>query len=348
MLAVISARGRRTMSRSILYLISAGLLLSSGLDAENLKVLNLSRLGHESHLRMQAAVPNVTLVEGTSANVAQQLADADGVIGPFDLKLLAGAPKLRWIQSESAGVERFTFLPGFAESKIVLTNNKILQGPEIADHALALLLALTRGIAIAARGGSQDWKASSFSPIELRGKTAVIVGVGGIGTQIALRLNASGMTVIGVDPKDIPFNTYLSRTVAPDRLDSVLPQADVVFISAPLTPRSRKMMGPRQFELMKPNSYFIAVSRGGLYDVDSLVKALDSRRLAGAGLDVTDPEPLPKGHALWKFPNVLITPHIAGRSDGENARYEALYTENLKRFAAGEPLLNVVDKEKGY
>jgi phosphoglycerate dehydrogenase-like enzyme len=336
------------MSRKFLSLISGGLLFAFGLTAQKLKVLDLSRMGHESYVRMQTAVPEIELVEGDRSQIAAQLADADGVIGPFDLKLLSGAPKLKWIQSESAGVEAFTFLPGFAQNKIVLTNNKILQGPEIADHALGLLLALTRGIATAARGGSQDWNQRNFHPIELRGKTAVIVGVGGIGTQIALRLHASGMTVIGVDPKDIPFNTYLSRTVAPDRLDSVLPQADVVFISAPLTPRSRKMMGPREFDLMKPNSYFIAVSRGGIYDTDALVKALDSRKLAGAGLDVTNPEPLPKDHPLWKFPNVLITPHIAGRSDGENARYEALYIENLKRFAAGEPLLNVVDKEKGY
>jgi phosphoglycerate dehydrogenase-like enzyme len=336
------------MTTKLLSLISGGLLFACGLAAQNLKVLYLSRLGHDAYLRMQSAVPNITLIEGDRSKLAAQLAVVDGVIGPFNLKLLSGAPKLKWIQSESAGVENFTFLPGFAQSKIVLTNNKILQGPEIADHALGLLLALTRGIAIAARGGSEDWNQKNFSPIELRGKTAVIVGVGGIGTQIALRLSASGMTVIGVDPKDIPYNTYLSRTVAPDRLDSVLPQADVVFISAPLTPVSRKMMGPREFELMKPNSYFIAVSRGGLYDIDALVKALDSKRLAGAGLDVTDPEPLPKNHPLWKFPNVLITPHVAGRSDGENARYEALYIENLKRFAAGEPLLNVVDKEKGY
>jgi phosphoglycerate dehydrogenase-like enzyme len=328
--------------------MGCGLLLAYGMAAQNLKVLVLSRTGHEAFLRMQAAVPNITLIEGDSTKVATQLADADAAIGRFDVKLLSQAPKLKWVQWESAGVEEFTFLPGFAQTKFVLTNVKILQGPEIGDHALGLLLGLTRGIAFAARGGSQDWNQKAFSPIELRGKTAVIVGVGGIGTQIALRLNASGMTVIGVDPKEIPFNTYISRTVTPDRLDSVLPLADVVFISAPLTPKSRKMMGPRQFELMKPHSYFIAVSRGGLYDTDALVRALDSKKLAGAGLDVTDPEPLPRDHPLWKFPNVLITPHIAGRSDGENARYEALYIENLKRFAAGEPLVNVVDKAKGY
>jgi phosphoglycerate dehydrogenase-like enzyme len=297
---------------------------------------------------MRATVPGVTLIQGDPTKVAEQLADVDGVIGSVSPALLAKAPKLKWIQAESAGVEAYTFLPGFAESGITLTNCKIVQGPEIADHALGLLLALTRGIAVAARNSTGEWNQRAFSPIELRGKTAVIIGVGGIGTQLALRLHAFGMTVIGVDPKDMPYTTYLARTVAPDRLDSVIPLADVVFVSAPLTPRSRKMMGPRQFEEMKQNSYFIAVSRGGLYDTDALVKAIDSRKLAGAGVDVTDPEPLPPGHPLWKFPNVLITPHVAGRSDGENARYEELFTENLRRFAANEPLLNVVDKSKGY
>jgi phosphoglycerate dehydrogenase-like enzyme len=108
------------------------------------------------------------------------------------------------------------------------------------------------------------------------------------------------------------------------------------------------MIGPKQFELMKNGSYFIAVSRGGLYDLDGLVRALDSRRLAGAGVDVTDPEPLPKGHPLWKFENAIITPHIAGRSDKDRARMVGTIKENIRRFVAGKPLLNVVDKQKGY
>jgi len=141
---------------------------------------------------------------------------------------------------------------------------------------------------------------------------------------------------------------FLAKTVAPDRLDSVLPSADVVFIAAPLTQQTEGMMGARQFDLMKQNSYFIAISRGRLYDMDGLVKALDEKRLAGAGVDVTNPEPLPKGHALWNFPNAIITPHVAGLSDVEYTRDEELFIENLRRFAANEPLLNVVDKEKGY
>jgi D-3-phosphoglycerate dehydrogenase len=156
------------------------------------------------------------------------------------------------------------------------------------------------------------------------------------------------MTVIGVDPQDKPFMPFLKMVVKPDQFDAVLPQADVVFLSVPDTPKSHKMMGAHEFDLMKKNSYFIAVSRGGIYDMNGLVKALDEKRLAGAGVDVTDPEPLPKGHALWKFPNVVITPHIAGRSDQDAARMIGTIKENIRRFVEGEPLINVVDKQKGY
>ena len=156
------------------------------------------------------------------------------------------------------------------------------------------------------------------------------------------------MRVIGVDPKDISYTYFIEKTVPPDRLDTVLPQADVVFVSAPHTPQSERMMGAKQFESMKQGAYFIAVSRGGLYDLNSLVKALDSKRLAGAGVDVTDPEPLPKGHALWKFDNAIITPHIAGRSDKDAARMVGTIKENIRRFTEDKPLINVVDKQKCY
>jgi D-2-hydroxyacid dehydrogenase (NADP+) len=176
----------------------------------------------------------------------------------------------------------------------------------------------------------------------------VVIGVGGVGSQIALRANAFGMNIIGVDPEDKPFLPFVKRLVKPDQLDDVLPEADVVFVSVPDTPKSHKMMGAKQFELMKKNSYFIAVSRGGIYEMGGLVKALDERRLAGAGVDVTDPEPLPKGHALWKFDNVVVTPHIAGRSDQDAGRMVGTIKLNIQRFVDGKPLINVVDKQKGY
>jgi len=302
----------------------------------------------EAIREFQSVSPAVTIVAADRAQLLQQAADADAIFGTINPALFRAAKKLKWVQVYSAGVEGYRF-PEFVSSGVVLTNCKIIQGPNIADHALAMLLALTRdlNIFIPARA-TQTWSRGEYHPIELRGKTAVVIGVGGIGSQIAQRAHAFGMTVIGVDPKDMPFNPYVSRMVYPDQLDTVLPQADVVFISAPLTPESEGMMGPRQFELLKTGAYFIVVSRGKLYDTGALVKALDSRRLAGAGLDVTNPEPLPKGHPLWRFENVIITPHIAGHSDNVEARRIALIKENIARFVNGQPLLNVVDKAKGY
>ena len=301
---------------------------------------------------LQKAVPQARIVPVTHANVMQEIADADGFVGDIRPEEVRAAKQLKWVQSMSAGVEGVLFLSGgndLRDSNIVLTNNKIVQGPEIADHAMALLLSLTRRLPRYMKEmPSESLDRRAFDGIELRGKTAVVIGVGGIGMQIAQRAWAFGMTVIGVDPEDKPFTPFLASVVKPDQIDEVVPKADVVFISAPHTERSHKEMGSHEFELMKPHSYFIAVSRGGVYDMNGLVKGLDSRRIAGAGVDVTDPEPLPKGHPLWKFDNVIITPHIAGRSDKDRERMVGTVKENLERFVDGKPLVNVVDKQKGY
>ncbi|MGH9720763.1 MAG: D-2-hydroxyacid dehydrogenase [Bryobacteraceae bacterium] len=297
----------------------------------------------------RAAAKDVNFVMATSpADLAREITDADAVIGGIARDLFPKARKLKWVQSYSAGVEDYNWKE-FVESDVVLTNCKIVQGPNIADHAMAMLLALTRGLNRYIPGKvKEEWDRGGEGLQELQDMTAVIIGVGGIGSQIAQRAHGFGMKVIGVDPKDMPPSLNVSRMVYPYQLDTVLPLADVVFVAAPLTSESRRMVGQRQFDLMKRNSYFIAVSRGGLYDTNALMKALDGKRLAGAGLDVTDPEPLPKGHALWKFPNVVITPHVAGTSPGSHNRRVGVIRENILRFARGEPLINVVDKRKGY
>ena len=303
--------------------------------------------------QLQSVTAQVKIVPVTAANVMQEIADADAFIGDITSAEVRAGKNLKWVGVMSAGVERVLFpsdgTSDLRQSKIILTNNKIVQGPEIADHALAMLLMMSRDLYVLYRDDQQQiWDSKSFHGIELRGKTAVIVGVGGVGTQIAIRANAFGMHVIGVDPEDKPFLPFLDSVVKPDQFDDVIPKADVVFISAPDTPKSHKMMGTREFELMKKNSYFIAVSRGGVYNLNGLVRALDEKRLAGAGVDVTDPEPLPKDHPLWKFRNVIITPHIAGRSDEDAARMVGTIQENIRRFVDGRPLINVVDKQKGY
>jgi len=296
--------------------------------------------------------PKAHIVGVTKENIMREIGDADAYVGDITPEQVRAGKRLQWVQVMSAGVEGVLFLSGgnaLRDSNIVLTNNKIVQGPEIADHAMAMLLMLSRRLRKYVADDQQEtWDGAVFTGIELNGKTAVVIGAGGIGNQIATRAWAFGMNVIGVDPEDKPFSPFIQKVVKPDQLDEVLPQADVVFISAPHTEKSHKMMGARQFELLKPNSYFVAVSRGGIYDMNALVKALDSKRLAGAGVDVTDPEPLPKGHPLWKFNNVVITPHIAGRSDHDHERMTGTVKENIQRFVDGQPLVNVVDKQKGY
>jgi phosphoglycerate dehydrogenase-like enzyme len=301
---------------------------------------------------LAAVSPKAHIVPVTAENVMREIGDADAYVGDITPEQVRAGKRLQWVQVMSAGVEHVLFLSGgnaLRDSNIVLTNNKIVQGPEIADHAMAMLLMLSRRLRQYVADDLQEtWDGATFTGIELNGKTAVVIGAGGIGNQIATRAWAFGMNVIGVDPEDKPFSPFIQRVVKPDQLDEVLPQADVVFISAPHTGKSHKMMGAREFELMKPKSYFVAVSRGGIYDMNALVKALDSRRLAGAGVDVTDPEPLPKGHPLWKFNNVVITPHVAGRSDRDHERMAGTVKENIRRFVDGKPLVNVVDKQKGY
>jgi phosphoglycerate dehydrogenase-like enzyme len=336
------------------------LFLSAALFAADKKIViqsnatNLWAFNDEAMATYRKAAggqADIVLTEN-AADFAREITDADAIIGGISQTLYPKAAKLKWVQTMSAGVEAYSFWPEFVKSDITLTNCKIAQGPTIADHAMAMLLAHTRGLVryIPDRT-KEEWERGpndTDGMTELPGMTAVVIGVGGIGTQIAIRASAFGMKVIGVDPKDIPIAPFLSKVVKPNQLNSVLPEADVVFISAPLTPESEGMMGAEQFELMKKGSYFIAVSRGRIYNKQALMKALDSKKLAGAGMDVVDPEPLPKGDPLWKFDNVIITPHVASRAEGSNQRRREVIAENIGRFARGEELINIVDKEKGY
>ncbi|MDE0125524.1 MAG: D-2-hydroxyacid dehydrogenase [Bryobacterales bacterium] len=328
------------------------LLLASALcGAQTLKIV-VAGQNAETIADWQTASDKVKLVQVTSETAMSEIADADAYIGNIRPELVEAGKKLRWVQTLSAGVEQVLHKSGsdaLADSDIVLTNNQIVQGPEIADHAMAFLLTLTRFLpTYLKRQADENWQARPYELFELNGKNALVIGMGGIGLQIAIRAWAHGMKVVGVDPEDIAYLPYVDSIVKPDMLDSVIGDADVVFMAAPHTPESHRMIGPSQFESMKDGAYFIAVSRGGTYDLGSLVKALDSKKLAGAGVDVTDPEPLPKGHALWKFENVIITPHIAGRSDMDRGRMLGVVKSNIQRFADGLRLINVVDKQKGY
>jgi D-2-hydroxyacid dehydrogenase (NADP+) len=295
----------------------------------------------------KSAPSNVELVAIAPHQVAAEIGDADALISPqLTLEELRAARQLKWVQILNAGVE--DLIPVLQGTNITLTSLKVVLGPEVADHAMALLLSLSRGLYQTIPAQKWEVPRNIGQVTELNGKTAVIVGLGGVGTQIAQRASSFGMTVIGVDPKDAAPPVFVKQIVKPNQLDAVLPLANVVFMTVPETPATRGMIGPAQFQEMKQGAYFIAVSRGTVYSTDALVEALSSRHLAGAGLDVTDPEPLPNNHPLWKFENVVITPHIAGASDVAITRVTDLLADNIRRFATDQPLLNVIDKQKGY
>ena len=287
-----------------------------------------------------------------AADALTQVSSADAYIGSPDQALMEAGAKLRWVHIFSAGIENYTNLPRIKDGQVTLTSLKIYQGPEIADHAFALLLGLTRNMASYQQAQLDGKWLKAESPtlplIELRGKTLLVVGYGGIGVQVAERAKAFGMTVHAIDDKDIPLTQNLDDRGKPDELGHFLKTADVVISCIPHTPQTAGMFGEKEFSEIKQGAYFINVSRGKVVNTEALVNALQSGRLAAAGLDVIDPEPLPPEHPLWKMKNVLITPHIAGVSDLRSERQATLIEANIARFAAGLPLKNQVDAVKGY
>jgi phosphoglycerate dehydrogenase-like enzyme len=288
---------------------------------------------------------------------AKEAADADAVLGYSSDAIVKAGSKLRWIQINHAGIEK-ELTPALVKSDIVLTNTARIYGPNVADSAMALLLSLTRGIAVQARADVPaspspsnywEWAKKNATARELHGKTMLIVGFGGIGTQVARRADAFGMRVMAVDPNEsIVRPQHVFSLDRPAKLMDLLPKADVVVMACPLTKQTRGMIDREHFAVMKKSALFINVARGGLVNTDELVAALKTGGIAGAGLDVTDPEPLPNKHVLWTTPNVAITPHLGGQSPEARDRQWRLLRENVRRFVAGEPLLCVVDKQKGY
>lgn len=285
----------------------------------------------------------------TAADAARNVENADAVLGFCTADLVRKGKGLRWIQVGSAGVEK-DLVPEVIESKVVLTNTQRIYGPQVSDQALALLLCLTRGLheALPNQVNKAAWLKTESAQKELHGQTMLVLGMGGIGSQIARRAHGFGMRVMAIDPKDMERPSYVFSLDKPDRLMELLPKADVVVVACPLTEQTRGLLGSSQFQLMKPSAYLINIARGGIVQTGALVDALQQKKLAGAGLDVTDPEPLPPNHPLWKMPNVVISPHLGGQSQERDDRQWRLFRENVRRFVAGEPLLGVVDKQKGY
>jgi phosphoglycerate dehydrogenase-like enzyme len=288
---------------------------------------------------------------------AKAAQDADIVVGMMrdgtcDSSIIENARQLRWILSLSAGVEECLANPSVRSRNVLVTNMRALGSAPIAEHAIALALALARNFDTFIDNQSQG-KWGQVDPVTTRlqvldGKTLLVVGLGGIGTEVAKRAHGIGMKVIATRASGRTGPDYVSYVGLADELPALAKTADVIVNAAPLTVETTGIFNAKFFATLKPNVLFINIARGGAVVTDDLVAALKEGRIAGAGLDVTDPEPLPPDHPLWHAPNVIITPHISASTDVSTPARQLLVRENLRRYIAGEKMLSVVDLQRGY
>lgn len=266
---------------------------------------------------------------------------------PVFLRLLAAAPGMRWVHTPSAGVDHL-LIPEIVESDIVLTNAAGAHAVPIAEFVLMYMLTHAKRSFELRQLPPEEWNRGEDTRCgELFGLTILIVGLGKIGEEIARRANAFGMRVLGSRRRPRPTE-FVDVVVGDDGWRDLLPEADYVVIAAPLTEQTRGMVDADAFSRMKPSAYFMNIARGQIVDTDALLAALHGGQIAGAAIDTPPVEPLPPDHPLWRAPNTWITPHISYSSHRTRGRLIDMFIENVRRFRAGEELINVVDKQHGY
>ena len=315
-----------------------------------------------------AAAGPMSVVNTTTADeAADAILDADAFFGKITPKLLSRAPRLRWVQSPTASLEHYLF-PELIEHPCMLTNMRGIFSDVIADHVLGYILCFARNLHIYLRqqalgrwepvGGEAARATFATGPgmitaidaahLHLANQTVGIVGLGGIGMEVAKRAAAFRMRVLAVDAGQPEVPTAIESCWPVEQLPWLLRQSDFVVIATPHTPETERMFRRAQLEQMKPTAYLINVARGVIVDLVDLTAALQDGVIAGAALDVCEVEPLPAVHPLWTQENVIITPHIAAASPRIAQRHLELLIDNIDRFVNGQPLRNVVDKRKWY
>lgn len=282
--------------------------------------------------------------------VTQENVDwAQVILGNVPAAMLHGSPALEWLQTNSAGVEPY-IQPGVLAGDTLLTNATGAYGLAIAEHMLGMLLELFKKLELyrdAQKSGA--WQ-SQGAVKAVYGSTVLVLGMGDIGGEFAARCKALGAKVIGVRRSPRPCPEYADEVHLLGDLDSLLPQADVVAITLPGTDATRGLMSRERLAKMKEGAVLLNVGRGFIVDTEALCDALERGHLSGAGVDVTDPEPLPPTHRLWNIPTAVVTPHISGfyHLRETHERIVGIFLENLRHFQAGEPLRNLVDFATGY
>jgi phosphoglycerate dehydrogenase-like enzyme len=300
---------------------------------------------------VQAAMPpGARLVEMSSAT-PREIAAADAAVGVCSAEVLAQATHLEWIQWLAAGVEECVKQPLLHAHHVLLTNTPAVAAPSIAEHVIAMMLALSRHFPDFIRQQQEHkWPHWDENPqlADIGGKTLLVVGLGNIGNEVARRAHALDMKVIAIRASGHEGPDYVSYVGLPDELLKLTQEADFVVNCLPLTPQTTGIFNAQFFAAMKPSAFFLSVGRGRSTVTADLVAALSAGKIAGAGLDVVDPEPLPPESPLWTLPNVILTPHASAHTPATQAQLVVLVRENLRRYAAGEPLFAVVDVERGY
>jgi phosphoglycerate dehydrogenase-like enzyme len=316
---------------------------------------------------IQAANGMAVVNAADSETAAREIAGADAFFGKITPDLLSPARKLRWVQSPTASLEHYLF-PALIEHPCVVTNMRGLFSDVIADQVFGYIICFARNLHLYIRnqrerrwqpaGGEESRASFAVGPGQISGldrahmhlsdATLGIVGLGEIGTEIARRAQAFSMRVVAVDAVRNDAPARVAALWKPQQLAELLHESDFVVIAAPHTPDTVRMFGRPQFQQMKKSAYLINIGRGVIVDLTDLTAALNAREIAGAALDVFETEPLPADHPLWGFENVIITPHIAGYSPRIPERHLAVLLDNIGRFARGEPLRNVVNKEKWF
>lgn len=274
---------------------------------------------------------------------------AQVILGNVPAAMLHGSPALEWLQTNSAGVEAY-IQPGVLAGDTLLTNATGAYGLAIAEHMLGMLLELFKKLELyrdAQKSGA--WQ-SQGAVKAVYGSTVLVLGMGDIGGEFAARCKALGAKVIGVRRSPRPCPEYADEVHLLEDLDSLLPQADVVAVTLPGTDATRGLMSRERLAKMKEGAVLLNVGRGFIVDTEALCDALERGHLSGAGVDVTDPEPLPPTHRLWNIPTAVVTPHISGfyHLRETHERIVGIFLENLRHFQAGEPLRNLVDFTTGY
>jgi len=298
--------------------------------------------------RLKTALPEMHIVIAESAaDAARAVGEADAAFGTMPDALLRDAQRLRWLQAPQAAPPAGYYTSALIAHPVVVTNFREIYNDHIGAHIMAFVLAFARGFQhYLPRQVRREWRRepNDSGVIHLPDATALIVGVGGIGSEAARLAASFGMHVMGVDARRREAPPGVLKLDGPDALDALLPLADFVILTVPHTPATEGFMNRARFQRMKRTAFFINIGRGMTTRLDDLVAALRAGEIAGAGLDVFEQEPLPADHPLWTMPGVLITPHTAGHGPFLDDRRLEVLLDNCRRFLAGEPLRNVVDK----